>query len=137
MNRYEILCTEAQTKKALKLGAPIEEVIQRLLALNAYMDGEYSISEYRNKGIAIIVYKDDVSISAKGYRIPTVEQMISWLEEKIYNIVVVKNKNGTWFYMIYWENSLNHEIKSDYTTRKEATLAAIDAALEYLENLNR
>lgn len=25
MNRYSILCTEEQTKKALELGAPIEE----------------------------------------------------------------------------------------------------------------
>ena len=117
MNKYTICCSEEQTHKALNLGAPIKKAETRY---DLYNERYFFIDD-----------EDKATI------IPTAEEMIGWLEEKIYHIVVVKNKNGTWFYMIYCENSLIHEIKSDYTTRKEATLAAIDAALEYLENLNR
>lgn len=59
--------------------------------------------------------------------IPTTEQMINWLEEQ-------------GFYIRLNTNGCNVEI--DFTcileligiSRKEATLAAIDAALEYLSN---
>lgn len=108
MKDYSLFCTEPQTRKALELGAPIDVTMLDIP----------NVCEYEGCSL----------------KLPTAEQMIGWLEEKIYNIIVIKNKNGTWFYMIYWENSLNHEIKGDYTSRKEATIAAIDAALEYLTN---
>lgn len=66
------------------------------------------------------------------YKIPTAEQMIGWLEDQIDNINVLKENDGTWLYMFYPTNSSPCEIKRLYHSRKEATLAAIDAALDYL-----
>lgn len=106
MNKYTIYCTEKQTKKALELGAPIER--------DGYEDRPY-------------IYYDG------AYLIPTVEQMIGWLEEQgiMFNIAtnpfdeykVIMSKAGN------YDNIANIEWNK---RRKEATLAAIDAALEYL-----
>lgn len=128
MNRYTIYCTEQQTKKALELGAPIE-------ILPNY-------TEY--KGFPLVKCKDG---NDRPCIIPTVEQMINWLEEQ-----------GVYFeigYMQYFHveggkdifDKLAHEYRiriidktqlvskeSDFTSRQEDTLAAIDAALDYLTN---
>lgn len=110
MNKYAILCTEEQTKKALELGAPLEYYIQ---------------------GDSKVIYNKE-----EGYiKIPTAEEMIGWLEEQesIYEVDIASIGNITWSFCI-WDNELfpvdNHNM---YNTRKEATLAAIDYALYYLK----
>lgn len=110
MNKYTIYCTEAQTKRALELGAPIE------LKKHTYFD--YSSTPYS--------YED-------GEICPTAEQMIGWLEECMDFIISIDILVDTWRFDIYKSNSF---IKghSAYDTRKSATLAAIDAVLEYLSN---
>lgn len=101
MNQYNIFCTEAQTKKALELGAPIK------------------IEEDKFCSVAIN---------------PTTDQMIGWLEER-----------GVHISVIYDDCTYKPEVRDLYdgfinndeylSSRKEATIAAIDAAFEYIENL--
>lgn len=113
MDNYTILCTEAQTKKSLELGAPIEVDFQ-----------------FNSK---------TVIINKKAYIVPTAEQMMGWLRNEgihlsilyyrfrdLYNVqcfefddVYIRDDDGSIKYFISY---------------KQATLAAIDVALEYLTN---
>lgn len=119
MKRYEILCTPEQTKKALELGAPImvipEGYKEDAIHFKMYLDGE-------NASIVL----------------PTAEQMQGWLIEK--GILIIIEPSAKEFYSSYsvrrndgmWRNRVFND--GYFSTRKEATLAAIDAALEYLSN---
>lgn len=111
MNKYTIYCTPEQTQKALALGAPIE--------YETYCINGISRKVTDGSGEYIII-------------IPTAEQMIGWLEERECISEVDIFKDFTWTFSI-WDNAL---LKIDntnvYLSRKEATFAAIDAALEYL-----
>lgn len=106
---YTIHCTEEQTKKALNLGAQIDT--------QEYIGGELPVDWFGEDN--------------KCYKKPTAEQMIGFLEGRgdIKNIVI--DKTDGWQYVI-WENN-GYGIFSDakYHSRTEATLAAIDNALEY------
>ena len=116
MEKYTIYCTEEQTKKALELGAPI------ISYHNAFTTNDiphYTIEE--GNGNCML------------YIIPTAEQMIGWLEEHIDEIDACKKNDGTWFYIFYPNNTIVNHIKEGFSSRKEATLAAIDAALDYLK----
>ena len=111
MEQYSIFCTEEQTKKAFELGAPIK--------IRPYVTQEKAIDfAYVNAGIV--------------FNCPTAEQMLGWLLEKIDDINVVKEEKGTWLFILYPENTMDYQLKNGFSSRKEATLAAIDAALEYL-----
>ena len=115
MNRYALYCTAEQTKKAIELGAPIEKK-EIQLCDNAkhffWYDGFY-------------------------YNYPTAEEMIGWLEEQE-SICSIEINNDTinkvWMYFLYTNKEETTEWKSLFPSRKEATLAAIDAALDYLSN---
>lgn len=109
MNIYSIFCTEEQTKKAIALGAPIEEA--------------NSINEPKHW----------VAIDNTTYKVPSAEQMIGWLEQnpRISDIDIYRSGSTYWsFYVTKFCGII--ESKKEYLSRKEATLAAIDAALEYL-----
>lgn len=113
MSDYNVFCTPEQTKKALELGAPIE----------TYSGGDV---EY-------------VGINDCKRIIPTTEQMIGWLEEQRC-IIEISIWNGYHNGTLYWHYDLcgyNHTFIfnddiNEFESRKEATLAAIDAALDYL-----
>lgn len=115
MSDYSLYCTEAQTRKAFALGAPIEVL--------------YTKDDYQQK-IPTIRIKD--KFVNYDYFVPTAEQMLGWLEEQEIHIIVVRSDDGfdvTYYYV------LNERYGDyNYTSRKEATLAAIDAALKYLTN---
>lgn len=111
MNNYTIYCTEEQTRKALGLGAPIERVI--FTTNDAY---KYTLV---NKGIFIT---------------PTAEQMQGWLEEQGIREVSLHHLKDVWHICIYLDNGDIIPTEFFYASRKEATLEAIDAALEYLNN---
>lgn len=104
---YTIYCTTEQTKKALELGAPIEE---------------FNVSSIKGQ---------------KSYNYPTAEQMIGWLEEQedIDLISICKSSFGDWDYFIFSKTAEIAVHARVYDSRKEATLAAIDAALEYLSSV--
>lgn len=111
MDRYTIFCTEEQTKKALALGAPIEEC-------------SYSINPHVTLG------------GCRCLIIPTAEQMIGWLEQnaRISDIDIYRSGSTYWAFFVTKFCGII-ESKKEYFTREEATLAAIDAALDYLAKI--
>lgn len=115
MNRYIIHCTEEQTKKALSLGAPIE-------ILSNY-------TEFR--GFPFIKCQDG---NERPYVPPTTEQIIGWLEEQ--GILIDIDTEWNKSVLVYvWDCEIKSLINNVFhSSRQEATLDAIDAALEYLEN---
>ena len=108
MNKYTIYCTEAQTKKAFELGAPLE--------FTEWYDDKSAYVGLKGEKYAII---------------PTAEQLIGWLEGRggIEDITICKT--GMW---IWGKKHTIIEGGLSYSSRKEATLAAVDTALEYLNN---
>lgn len=114
MNNYTIYCTEEQTKKAfVELDAPLKQVFY-----NVHFDE--TLKEYHL-----------IRIGCKLYEIPTAEQMIGWLQDQGIGISI-KEGLDRWFYLI--TDNKNDIEQWERPTRKETTLAAIDAALEYLMN---
>lgn len=118
MNKYTIYCTSEQVKKALELGAQIEYVDR----FNENLPSE------------LIEFTDaNGKIKSAEFVIPTAEQMIGWLEEQGDINAIEVGCAYKWGYRIfnkeYWEIMKHNTI---YQSRQEATLAAIDAALEYL-----
>lgn len=122
MEKYTIYCTEEQTKKALELGAPIE------------------ISDYEEKE-ANIFWKLKFLDLQNGLlaEYPTAEQMVGWLEEqgisvKAFCFSWCNENKPTWQVHAYNEstNFWNEITFGHSKSRKEATLTAIDAALDYL-----
>ena len=104
MNRYTIYCTPEQTKKALELGAPINKRYNRF-------------EEF------------DECILDK----PTAEEMIGWLQEQGVYVEITKSFIADYQSLVH--DSHSTRFYDEYlSSRKEATLAAIDAALEYLSN---
>lgn len=114
MNKYTIYCNEEQTKKAFELGAPL--------------DGVYS--KKNTKILYTLPYNDPKRPDCAAYYIPTAEQIICWLEEQGFVIeITLSDDDHPWTFKINKE-----EAWYVYDTRKKATLAAIDAALDYLSN---
>lgn len=111
---YTILCTSEQTKKAIKLGAPIENVYYNVVTKEALE--RYNL----------------VMIGGKEYKIPTAEQMIGWLEEQgITFDVLFIHETKVYKYYFRYKDYFKRRCKIS-TSRKEATLIAIDVALKYL-----
>lgn len=115
---YTIYCTPEQTRKALELGAPI---------YMTFAPGDY---------IEPILAVKDENSKEKNYLCPTAEQMIGFLETKGVFVGVA------WNCILKKWDSYTH-VKNDmigydcYDSREEATIAAIDAALDYLESLRK
>lgn len=117
INQYSIHCTPEQTMKALELGAPLKII-----------DNEYDERIYQ-------FICGNTQNGKALYIIPTAEEMIGWLEEQndIEEITIQRNRAfHSWAYLV--TNKRNKLISSSnrYQSRKEATISAIDAALEYL-----
>lgn len=114
MDNYTIYCTGEQTKKALELGAPIRVETKQV---GGFIMG--------------------LSHIEKHYIRPTAEQMLGWLEEIMgistfhINYYPTPEKYG---YLIIAKDCVL-ETGWSFNSRKEATLAAIDAALDYLLKL--
>lgn len=106
MKEYTIYCTNKQADQALALGAPIEFQEDA-----SHDDGKSSIN-------------------------PTAEQMIGWLEkEKGIVIETISSPEKFLFSQAYSNENgkINHCLcKGGFLSRKDAILAAIDAALDYL-----
>ena len=115
MEQYTIYCTNKQTNKALELGAPIE------------VDFQF------NSKTAII--------NKKAYIVPTAEQMIGWLRMQGIHPSVLYSKRKDRYNVQCFElkdayiRDEEGAIKN-FLSYKEATLAAIDAALDYLSKNN-
>lgn len=103
MNKYTIYCTEEQTKKALELGAPIE-------TCGYYYKQQFGCNTISDTDLHIV---------------PTAQQMIGWLEEQGFYFRLDTSGCSV-------EIDFNCIIEKINIPRKEATLAAINAALSYL-----
>lgn len=121
MGLYATYCTEEQTKKALELGAPIEAL--------------YTKADYQQTRPTISIKGEFVDYD---YFVPTAEEMIGWLEKQecIAEIHIVRGIcYPNWSFDVYDEHYASAvPTYMFYETRKEATLAAIDGALEHLKN---
>ena len=117
MKRYEIRCTEPQTRKAMELGAPIQR-------------------ERIGKCITVDIPRltNNQEERESDYVLPTAEQMIGWLEEQGVQITSHASIFKDWSCFCYPEDTNLFFQGKWVDSRKEATLAAIDAALEYLTN---
>lgn len=122
MKKYKIYCTEAQTAKALGLCALI---INHKNAITRDDIPHFIVGEVGKDWTLFIC--------------PTAEKMIGWLEDGFFKeIRVQQDTDDNWEYTVYWKDNLDiFGLSNLYPSRKEATLAAIDAALEYLENLKQ
>lgn len=118
MNRYTIYCTIEQTRKALELGAPIE--FEQTFRYN-WKNGK------REPYPDIAVDKNGEPI----FILPTIEQMIGWLEEKGFRFEV---EYCTMYCMMVHINNTYICNPICANSRKEVTLATIDVALNYLMN---
>lgn len=113
MNRYSIFCTPEQTKRAYKLGAPIYIFV-------------HAAGEDKGSYKPIDEFTDAL--------IPTAEQICGWLRKKNIFINVCHNCDGygTWIKKIVPSEPIGDMI-GYFETEPQATLSAIDAALDYLE----
>ena len=108
---YTIYCTESQTRKALELGASIENV------------------HYDNDGG--FIYADN----------PTTEQMIGWLVEekkifvKVNPYVSMYEPDEYDAILVNFQNGFRKTVKQGCSSPKEAVLAAIDEALNCLNGI--
>lgn len=127
MDRYTIYCTREQTKKAFELGAPIER--------------GHEYSRYFNIGVPTYYDDNDEVCRVKNsvIFIPTAEQMIGWLEEQGISVKAMCfswcNENKPTWQVHAYQSTTNFwdEIAFGHSEScKEATLSAIDAALDYL-----
>lgn len=124
MNRYEIRCTEEQARKAFKLGAHI-----MTFGYGDLGDVEGEILKMNRQ--TVLSRKDDNSIIVG--QIPTAEQMLGWLEEQgiLVSILYGYEISNKWAYDLDSEEYIDYK-SGVYSSREEATNAAINAALEYL-----
>lgn len=126
MSDYILFCTPEQTKKALELGAPIDRI--------PIGGRDASRPSYFTKSPDEEGYQE-----CPAYYIPTAEQMIGWLESQRMDMRIANDGSGYDWSISVRKTDSRHCIyikESDcfYNSRKEATIAAIDAALEYLTN---
>ena len=119
MENYTIYCTKEQIEKAIKLGASIK--------INHYppINGENFM--WLSPPEDAIAWNNSTNCL-----IPTAEQMRGWLEsgDIIDCIDVVHEEDGFVFYVE--ADGIYSLRQGGYLSRPEATLAAIDAALDYL-----
>lgn len=119
MEQYTIYCTTEQTVKALELGAPIIVTSNHSDVANKEY---YEVYHYESRTTTAIV-------------LPTAEQMIGWLEEQDIALDIhtyFSGDSGKIDHYQFTVTDLKRVFIGTYSSRKEATLAAIDAALDYL-----
>lgn len=108
LSEYTTYCTEKQTDRALKLGAPVK-------------------IEYITEGHSDL-------IDAKIVHKPTTQQMIAWLrEEKNINILTTRDVNDLYSSKLTFPYNKNENWTPLYFSHSQSELAAINAALDYLE----
>ena len=113
MDKYIILCTEEQIRKAYELGA--------------HINFDYYADDFQNA----------IKVSNKLYaEVPTAEEMIGWLEEQGYYIEIRKSFIAD-FQSLVHNDHITIFYGECFLSRKEATLVAIDAVLDYLENIRQ
>lgn len=120
MNDYTCHCTEEQTRRAYKLGAPIRKITNIFNVDN----GE----QFYRDNLLYVCMGDFCCV------IPTTQQMIGWLREKGFWIYVKRYwQYNTFYACIEKQGLVRIECTDDFEKPEQAERAAIDAALDYLE----
>ena len=112
MDKFTQYCTTEQTKAALLLNAPIE-------------------SEEWNRNYPLPRYWFGDEKTTRCYHIPTMEQMLGWLEQQ--GILVSVHYSIDESCTVCATKGLDGIYKSDYMSRNRALLCCIDKSLEYLK----
>lgn len=125
MDEFTIWCTPEQTRKALELGAPI---------VTTSKEPSMFFCAAHPKTIRM----NGIKNAEKDFTcaIPTTEQMLGWLDDKINDIQTIKNVDGTYAYVFYPTVEDDYQSGGQFVSRSEAILAVIDTALEYLVDKN-
>lgn len=126
IDEYTIYCTEEQTKKAFMLGAPLitmryDEVFESGPVI--HFDRHKELKHLSKNGGSQCAY------------IPTAEQLIGWIDDQGIALDIhtyFKVDNGKIHHYQFTVTDSTRVFNGEYSSRKEATLAAIDAALDYL-----
>lgn len=132
MNRYTIYCTEEQTKKALELGAPLHVITAKdknvIKAFKAFTNGRR-----KNECTVLENFQPNGDHWCKLITIPTAEQIIGWLEGKgIYLEPRHTDDNKIHIWVGSFIPHPDGKWTDSHPSGRAATLAAIDAALNYL-----
>lgn len=154
MNRYTTYCTPEQVKKALELGAQPEIIDsqERVDKENERIRDTYGIHSYEYKNVTYYLvevrYRNSpnvVIVNQVAYKLPTTEQMRGWLrkEHKIHVRIDCEGSENYVVQLQFINSSKDIDVENNnykgvighkgYPSEPEATLAAIDAALEYLK----
>lgn len=116
LSDYSIYCTESQAKKALELGAPILSFHNALVRKDV---PHYYVGKVCSQSWDVFV-------------LPTAEQMFLWLEEQGDIKSIAVDESDEWQFVIWGADGFPIWCNTGYKSRKEATLASIDAALEHI-----
>ena len=128
IEKYTIYCTPEQTKKALGLGAPLKVVTcHSRLKIDSATKGKN-----RDEYTLVDNFQQPGEYWCKVITNPTAEQMIGWIESICSSEIRVFYIISSWEYNIFDNYSSCVDVCCGYLSRKEATLAAIDAALDHL-----
>lgn len=131
-NNIQYTALKSRQKKAYELGAPIKKTYPYTNVNAIWAEGYIELNH------GYVDSSDRATFTL--LKVPTAEQVIEWLLHEHDIICDVCPRNGcfgtTWFAFRFTEfRSKRKKYESDakdYGSRKEATLAAIDAALDYL-----
>lgn len=112
MEEFTIYCTKEQTRKALELGASIEEIDYNCQQGYIYekVTAEQMMGWLEAKGLCVEPYRTACGYLCTISKVPSGSQIYSQDEEG------------------------DDEYSGQFTTKGKAILAAIDTALEYLTN---
>lgn len=140
MNEYSIYCTEEQMNKALELGAPIEITgMYKVAQFVGVSDATFIIPTAEQMlgwletqedilDINIHLYEDDGYPKMCGYGFTIYnknKEIITGTFTEKGNLVYICPKCKEFIY-------LAGTYENEFLTKKEATIAAIDVALDYL-----
>jgi len=132
MRQYNNYCTNEQTKRAKRLGAPIESY--EIECFQYKVDGELGTLDEWIKHLNL----NDVCFDADyennkfiKYNNPIAPQIIGWLRDK--GLILYVDYYGMYESHVYDKGCIMISSKRYFDSFEEAELAAIDAALDYLE----
>ena len=112
MDKFTQYCTTEQTKAALLLNAPIE-------------------SEEWNRNYPLPRYWFGDEKTMRCYHIPTMEQMLGWLEQQ--GILVSVHYSIDGYCTVCATKGFDRIYESGYMSKGQALLCCIDRSLEYLK----
>jgi len=118
MSDYTNFCSEEQTKRAYKLGAPIR--VHRD-AWRRHNEGEQPIDIGTTNGFTTWLMT------------PTTQQMIGWLRTEKDIDICIGNTSLDYRFNVWHRDELIKELFVSRYEYEYGELAAIDAALDYLE----